>query len=201
MKETGILFSGVMQQAIAAGNKTMTRRIIKPQPDDANDFDIFTLKERCRYGKPGDLLYIRESWFPVEITGNKVLIGYDVNNANDTHEITVSSQRLIYYWDKMGKGRVISSRFMPKEVARKWLLIKEIRAEQLQDISRADAVREGVESEFDTYRDYSQRSRTGSFVFTNPIDSFRTLWELVNGPGSWEANPYVFTIGFKQCNK
>lgn len=146
LKETGISFHKDMIAAIDEDRKDMTRRLINPQPD--SQFALEMALDKCRYGKPGDLLYVRESWFPAAINGNRVLIGYDKNNTDDTNEIITAN--VDYYWEKLDKGRVISSRFMPKEVARKWLLVKEIRVEQLRDISAGDAIREGIDCEFDT---------------------------------------------------
>lgn len=151
---------------------------------------------KCPYGQPGDLLYVRETWFPAAITGNEVMVGYHGQDPTHTHEFTTDN--IDFYWKQMDKGHMIPSIHMPKEAARIWLQVESIRVERLQDISEEDAQAEGVKTTEtqlgESYFDYT----TGYFNgLLSAKDSFRTLWKSINGPESWQANPWVWCISFK----
>lgn len=176
---------------------------MKPQPTGS---DIELIKDwngeifpRQKYGKPGDILWVRENWFPAAINGNKVLLGYDVNNGNDTYEF--STDNVDYYWKQLNKGRVLPSIHMPKEACRIWLQITEIRVERVQKITPKDAELEGIEHlGGDIWKDYMNKKCFPEFMrgstFTR-TSSFKSLWEKINGQQSWEENPYVWVITFK----
>lgn len=86
-------------------------------------------------------------------------------------------------------------------VPRIQLEITGIRVERLQDISEADALAEGIQAYSDgTYRDYNVPDDKvfDHYTFASPVDSYRTLWDTINGPGSWEANPWVWVIEFRR---
>lgn len=92
-------------------------------------------------------------------------------------------------------------RFMPRKASRIMLEIVGVRVERLQDISEEDAISEDIQPSETTHggvrlwRDYSGPDR----VFgTNPIESYQTLWETINGPGSWSKNPWVWVVTFKK---
>ena len=175
MKESPILFSTPMLQAILDGRKTQTRRIIKPQPnshDDGNfpwliEEDCVPIPIKCPYGHPGDLLWVKETF-------------------------ALSSTRWRYKADsdwtfeekEMGEdAKWKSSRFMPKAAARIWLQIEEIRVERLQDITYQDILQEGMPKPLGDY--------------SSPVDWFEKLWTKINWPGSWDANPWLWVITFK----
>lgn len=81
--------------------------------------------------------------------------------------------------------------FMPRAACRITLEITSVRVERLQDINEADALAEGVDEwacgamSRDGQRDYP------------PVEKYRLLWEQINGPGSWDANPFIWVIDFK----
>lgn len=231
MKELPILFSTEMVQAILAGRKTITRRIMKPQiqpcnhtiyeeaewkdeptrwsklamekgfaycelcgngTDYSNDFGGL----RCPYGKPGDLLWVRETWFPAAINGDKVLVGYHDKDPDTTREFT--TEKIDFYWKQMDKARMIPSIHMPKEAARIWLEVADIHIERLQEISEEDAKAEGVDSRQTelgiSYFDYETGFNNGLFTAKR---SFQSLWSKINGAESWNANLWVWVISFK----
>jgi hypothetical protein len=90
---------------------------------------------------------------------------------------------------------------MPRWASRINLEVVSVRVERLQDISEEDAMSEGIESweerGVDDAQDYYRDYVTGGHVY-NAKDSFRSLWQSINGPGSWEANPWVWVVEFKR---
>ena len=73
--------------------------------------------------------------------------------------------------------------FMPRWASRIDLLIKNVRVERLQEISEADAISEGT-----------------PFPCGGWVGGYQKLWESINGPGSWEANPWVWVVEFKRVS-
>jgi hypothetical protein len=90
---------------------------------------------------------------------------------------------------------------MPRWASRITLEVVSVRVERLQDISEEDAMSESIESweerGVDDAQDYYRDYVTGGHVY-NAKDSFRSLWQSINGPGSWEANPWVWVVEFKR---
>lgn len=88
---------------------------------------------------------------------------------------------------------------MPRAASRITLEITGVRVERLQDISEADAIAEGIEPDVQPgdpvplWRNYS----TGNTTIC-PIYSYQTLWESINGDGSWAANPWVWCVEFSR---
>jgi hypothetical protein len=70
---------------------------------------------------------------------------------------------------------------MPREAARMFLRIKSVRVERLQEITYQDVLAEGLESGHDS--------------------KFITLWQSINGPESWEANPWVWVVEFERITR
>jgi len=215
-----ILFSTPMVQAIMEGRKTQTRRVVKPQPSDnwmqnvfslcptynmyrSNGEQMFWLSDgkddeiKCPYGKPRDLLWVRET---------------SIINKNSCRRFFVADGYHKSISEETGKPfpyeKVVPSIFMPKMAARIWLEITNIKVERLQDISAADAINEGVNFYDDDvigrcYKDYMGdasgygNSDVDFHTTHNPITSFQTLWQSINGEESWNANPWVWAIEFK----
>jgi hypothetical protein len=183
MKDTPILFSTPMVQAILEGRKTMTRRVVNPQPPhwtwNLYPSDKLQTKLRdgkyvnCPYGKPGDLLWVRESW---RFAGG----GFD--GKPDTS--VMSPNDFIYKADEDWNGPWKPSIHMPKSAARIWLEVTDVRVERLQEITETDAIAEGVRLE-------------DSKKWFKHTHVFEELWQSINGPDSWEANPWVWVVSFK----
>ena len=168
-----ILFSTPMVQAILDGRKTQTRRVIKPQP-----LDVVTYADqrvwypeviKCPY-EVGDLLWVRETFIRIE-------------NAIDNY---------YYKTDKGVSGKWKPSIFMPKEACRLFLQVKNIRVEQLQDITEEDAFAEGAKHG----RFYGLGQIGGS-----TREGFFELWETINKKGSVNKNPWVWVIEFEKIEK
>src|SRR6478735_8366947 len=169
MKEIPILFSAPMVRAILAGQKTQTRRAVKPQlqglPEkherDFNPWGWFgefvevggmtnhthcfgTIK--CHYGQPGDRLWVRETVGrrPASIFGAEATNGVEAAfyKADGEEVVDEAGFNLCPWW----KGPVCVSIHMPRWASRISLEVTGIRVERLNDISEADAVAEGLES-------------------------------------------------------
>lgn len=84
---------------------------------------------------------------------------------------------------------------MPRKYSRILLEITELKRERLQDISEADAKREGVESKYDSllYGDYTE----GDIPEKSFKEGFRYVFGDINGHEIWAQNPEVVAIGFK----
>jgi len=205
MKERPILFSSPMVRALLDGSKTQTRRAIKIQPhiDSMGNF-IWNemnfgqeiggepcvrnfIKFHCPYGKIGDRLWVRETWAKAKShTSSHIFYKADGDNQQ-------GKQFALSYTERENKWR--PSIHMFRDYSRINLEITAVRVERLNDISDADAKAEGVlQVESDGYQNYDG---TGGY-WGSAVNSFETLWESINGTGSWQANPWVWVVEFKR---
>jgi hypothetical protein len=189
MKERPILFSGEMVRAILDDRKTMTRRVVKPQPEQDTDcpYHIGTGIERkariCPYGKPGDRLWVRETFCDRNNNGEQIKPLY----RSDGQEYEDGDG---WHFEPKWKPSI----FMPRMYSRITLEITNVRVERLQDISEEDSECEGISSSFGNWKNYTDQS----VVCQTSKASFRTLWESINGPVSWGINPWVWVVEFKR---
>lgn len=207
MKERPILFSAPMVRAILAGTKTQTRRVVKPQPvmRDGDDcvIEYANGKQRhsgpadyllghvlptyaCPYCQPGDRLWVRETF----ITGCEM-------DDNGYFKVDDEGNYLVWYagdWPSDPKWR--QSIHMPRWASRITLEITGVRVERLQDISEADAIAEGVPAV--SSGGVTLFTTTGVNCFQAAKDAYAALWESINGPGSWDANPFVWVVEFRR---
>jgi len=173
MKERPILFSAPMVRAILEGRKTMTRRVTKRLLLGLPQAEM---NAQCLYGQPGDRLWARETWAE-NIDGDIV---YRADNG--------VAESMIDRWRP--------SIHMPRWASRITLEITGVRVERLNEITEADARAEGVEC-FDDTKTF--RSYWDDFcVCLSAKDSFQTLWAKINGPDSWDANPWVWVVEFRR---
>ncbi len=210
-RERGILFSAPMVRALLAGTKTQTRRVVKPQPfpvgDDGGKHAHFawrggmyalrmypsnsTVLKHCPYGRPGDRLWVRETWRPIATshqTWTSVL--YAADNALLDRP---------YFSAKLGRDRWVPSLHMPRVASRITLEITAVRVERLQEISDADAIAEGIEPGTSPgYWKLYGRDANGD-MDRSPRIAYRSLFESINGPGSWDANPWVWVLEFRRA--
>ncbi len=216
-----ILFSTPMVQAIHALIKRHTRRIINPKTPEAitlliylnAGLDIDKNKEELIRNhapiKTGDILWVRETWMQVhkdvEFEGRFSEFVYradtEENEKKFGHIKNPVGERFIDSW------KWKPSIFMPKEAARIFLKVTNVRVERLQDITEEDAISEGIlrcpkaDNTGTAYYDYSGKQTPVSYNFDSPIASFKTLWQSINGRESWEANPWVWVYEFEQVEK
>lgn len=229
MKERPILFSGPMVRAILEGRKTQTRRIINRvvgvgfvtefQESDTpgydfimrdkralwNDLTITSLRQRCPYGGFGDQLWVREAFrfssAHDDLSPGKVPVGDKVEYFADT--------TAHHYLD----GRCRPSIHMPRWASRITLEITGIRAELLNNISEDDAIAEGLSgiTKDGKLVKYGIPDRDGlpgnddygwhwSEFEKDSRLAYRKLWESINGPGSWDANPWVWVVEFRKVD-
>jgi len=206
MKIRPILFSTAMVQAILAGRKTQTRRVVKDEilqtnryPDD-HDFVLATIKP-CQYGQVGDVLWVRETCLWVMKDHAHDLLEGNRDGNQWVYKSYVHSDWTEYAKEKDGY-KWKPSIFMPKAAARIFLKITNIRVERLNDISEDDAEKEGVEEIHPApfifrWKDYVISSNQ----LKCPIISFYTLWCSINGAKSWNENPFVWVIEFERIEK
>lgn len=216
MKSRPMLFSTPMVQAILNGSKTQTRRIVNPQPIENERFcggayiptpkkllrppevsaeisvEASYVHTCCPYGRPGDQLWVRETWADLSKAIGRTWEKYNPETKLYDRGFTP------FVWYRAdgeqpdnGSGTPFSepwrpSIHMPRSVCRLNLKITRIRVERLQDISVKDAIAEGI-------------PRGGP---ENPdgieIKDYRNLWEQINGAGSWDKNPWVWVVEFKR---
>ncbi|WP_375214277.1 hypothetical protein [Aquabacterium sp.] len=217
MAERPILFSALMVRAILNGSKTQTRRIVKGAALDWLARDGFTPEftaapenRLCPHGQPGDQLWVREAWrtaasldhlSPRAIAARCIDAGYrkpwapllyDADGHRNSEWRGFDTPPKV---SEPGKGR--PSIHMPRWASRITLQITGVRVEQLQDIGPEDAKAEGCHH--DDPCDHTRRS-CAEIGCPGPDYriGFHNLWESINGPDSWVANPWVWVIDFKR---
>lgn len=186
-KSRPIIMSGEMVRAILNGNKTMTRRLIKPQP--SKDLDKYYKKDECRdwlssfirnnsYGKIGDELWVKETLRKIQLHNERIGVEYDAGGFK---------YGISWKW----KNSVLPSIFMPKKACRLFLEITDIKVERLQDINVDDAIKEGIDI---NYEDIKRKCNISI------IDKFQEYWDKINKKPEyqWNANPWVWVIEFKK---
>jgi len=205
MKERPIIFSAPMVRAIQDGSKTQTRRIIKTDTipgigpifkgyDDSKDWINY-----CPYGKPGDRLWVRETW-GVCTKGADIMAGTHWENplyradADNYGLLCHDVDGAVYQDDILWKPSI----HMPRVASRITLEITGIRLERLKDISEEDVIAEGcIKFKFEDDYAYTfyKNDKTGHATHTGAC---RKLWESINGKGSWDLNPFVWVVKFKK---
>ena len=207
IKERPILFSGAMVRAILDGRKTVTRRVVKPQPDNSwrvtggygrittkhphkDKFGVFICRGQhtdfpevdiipCPYGQPGDQLWVRETCF--------------INGPDKGAEVIYKADPLPNWEGEEADIRWRPSIHMPRWASRIQLEITSVRVERLQDISEQQAMAEGVDGK-------ESESAKSQGWWMKPIAAFRFLWRSINGPESWQANPWVWVVEFHRID-
>jgi hypothetical protein len=221
MSERPILFSAPMVRALLDGRKTQTRRVVKPQPPTAKDFPhsvfglsrsiadgvkMFSLDDaehlpkhptdwdlcgsvgvardagfprryRCPYGAPGDVLWVRET----------------LKRAPDVWTYAADGAEVGWPARQGLAGKTpntVVSIHMPRDACRLRLRITDVRVERLNDISEVDALAEGIPADL---MEWDGRP-------TTPVEGYASLWNHINGPGSWDANPWVWAVSFERIS-
>ena len=213
-----ILFNTDMVRAILDGRKTVTRRICKDVneyvvPDmsfydsekrtyavhnfaDKEHTDQLSTAERTCPICPRDILYVRESVFQG--------VGHYLDVSGET--VSVLTNDFEYYADGMHEKDHWKDKYertwmhhrpsihMPKEAARIWLKVKDVRVERLQEISEKQAEKEGCIDDVEYC------------VGATAREHFKELWNSTIKKSDldrygWDANPWVWVIEFERCEK
>ena len=196
-----ILFNTDMVRAILDGRKTVTRQAVKPQPQgyfEVNDNPLYIYDMSFGNGRiyppyqQDDIMYVKETWHKYKKRVGKgkscymaEFYGYKASIANSED----------------AEERWKPSIHMPKEAARIWLKVTDIRVERLQDITEEQAKSEGFEPIMST---------KGSSFYTSwqgpSVENFKYFWNSTIKKKDlplygWNANPWVWVIEFEQCKK
>lgn len=217
VSERPILFNGEMVRAILEGRKTQTRRVIKlchegypyyqiwkhlsgdgfGYATESRDGHFYKGAIRCPCGKPGDRLWVRETWYcdhflelgTVEDWKKELYYRADVPSGRFEDA---------GYWAEPGPSSWKPSIHMPRWASRITLEITDIRVERVQDITYRDCEAEGLE-------------HPGRGIWTVPGTDetfregylgFKYLWDSINAKRGfgWNVNPWVWVVEFKKLN-
>lgn len=209
-----ILFNTEMVRANLDGRKSCTRRLVKPEPQgyfEVSEEPLYIYDTDGKQGKitppyqPGDILYVRETW-------KQAPNGY-------------------YYYEDWQRNNIADvtkwkpSIHMPKEAARIWLKVTDVRVERLQEITEVQAQAEGIRGYSkdgnlykyavtdDWWIDFHNKHRKSFFGGTwwqdmprTAKDAFSYLWNSTIKKSDltcygWNANPWVWVIEFERCKK
>jgi hypothetical protein len=179
----GIIFTEPLFRKVASGEKTQTRRIIKPQPDFISENFHWAKKNNGdvilpRY-KPGETLYLKEPYHNPD--------GFPVTYKYDG-----------FYRDKINWQNKL---FMPAKYAHYFIEITGVRCERLQDISESDCRKEGIPQDTCSVAHKRFRNPMNRDFYYTGRDAYAALIDSINGKGTWERNPFVFVYDFRLTTK
>lgn len=214
-----ILFNTEMVQAILEGRKTVTRRVIKPQPYimNAGWSNILQIGNKgplfpgcdnpkssdvrwrfCNY-MPGDIIYVRETWYYEEhmhdltegepdLPSGKYLHRYVYKADNEDYPVNVG----------VGKHGWKPSIHMPKEAARIFLKVTDVRVERLKDTTEEQAIKEGITNTSKGFKEWVAGWSRSAYIM-----SFSELWNSTIKKQDldeygWDSNPWVWVIEFER---
>lgn len=207
-----------MVAALLSGRKTQTRRALTlpAAPDHLGEWQVSTVGgpgvlDGQGRGTPeypclwhtrngaavvprfatGDRLWVREAW--------RTHKAYD-----DLKPSEMGGEETV--WPELDRdncdahGRYRYARFMPRWASRLTLIVTDVRVERLQDCTEADAIAEGIDrggfGSMWGWLAYGEANPHFQRHFSDPRDSYRTLWDSINGDGAWASNPWVVAVSF-----
>lgn len=199
MRLKPILFDTEMVRALLEGRKTVTRRVVKPQPN--GNGMVKMPDDSCWPGywaevgsprvikppyQPGDVLYVRETWAELETAYGVPYYAYKADDSDLHH----SSGENFSRW--------YPSIYMPRKAARIFLRVTGVRVERLQDITPDQIDAEGC-------KEWAYSATTGEPLPSGP-SWFRIAWDNTvkstdRATCGWEANPWVWVIAFERVEK
>lgn len=183
MNPKSLIFSASLTEAVRAGRKDRTRRLMKGHREDA--------PRRV----PGDILYIPEAW-KCRKPPNPGTLGYEVvfRDGGISKFCFTDKERWkkwVKYWDKPDM-QWQSPYFMPREAARLFVQVTDVGLERLQDMREEDYIRD-----FDISEEALHATRPGVLA--------RGVWNSTVKPKDlalfgWDANPWVEVIYFEKIS-
>lgn len=205
-------FRSEMVRSILTGTKTVTRRIAKVDKQTLHVAGILCQDQQFRFTEirknhtqkqlkapyeVGNVLWVREKFRYTQPYGCESLnyqFDADMSLGPDVDE------EICYKINNYERWR--PPMFMPKAACRLFLEVTNVVCERLQDIVVSEAIAEGIDCWM--YKDSKNRKTffkeepSDLPVIFDPIESYKFLWEDINGGGSWEENPFVWAVTFKK---
>ena len=222
----GIIFSGESVLAIMDGRKTMTRRVIKFPPSFSHaDFNIYGYegpvngKHLFTWGRningayfdgavgvnqpysEGDVLWVREKWRTVDYEYHDCKWSASIEYADGSKGLRV------FWYNNTDLGIpddcIYSKtgwqppRHMPREAARLFLRVTDVRVERVQDISTSNCEREGIASDIDRFNGLMTPHHDWI------VGEFARLWDTINAKRGygWDSNPWVWVYEFERVER
>lgn len=218
MIEKPILFAPQSVRAILEGRKTMTRRVLKPQPVWNDGGVIFN-------AAGGQEDYVEPHWaeepaikWPV---GTRLWVREALLNGGRGLQYVADGAPVVrpqHAWNWTFNKETVPSMYMPRWASRITLEVTGVKVERLQDICEEDAITEGVtyhpptKDDYDWYESFCEEHGDDPHV---PMDgvwkvagvdgwgptpqfAFRLLWQSIHGPAAWDANPWVAAYTFER---
>lgn len=231
-----ILFNTEMVRAILDGRKTCTRRLVRFLPGENPQWTGYIRDGLMLYNgrnepcirkspyQPGDILYVLETWqcwraHRYEATadirfragGDDVRLQFANGNTDSINRLDYDT--FVHKWFSHN-GEWKPSLFMPKEAARIWLKVTDVRVERLQEMKPVDVIKEGAYPDcwdcLNTYGESGSQCCYGTEEQCSQCDEVMMEWEKLWNSTikksdldryGWDANPYVWVIEFERCEK
>jgi hypothetical protein len=207
-----------MVRAILAGQKTMTRRIVKPQPvvvDDGKSWVVtsnfldggllgyIVEPQHCKVAQPGGRLWVKEThqFCDEQMDGYQredptcVLFRADMKPYRFEPTAQLVPNQHADEW-RIGPWR--PSIYLPRWASRITLEVTGVRIERLMEITPEDAGREGIGLVGTDDALGIGLYGVGDITAPSPVEAFRKLWESIHGTGSWELCPWIWVISFRR---
>jgi hypothetical protein len=209
MTDRPIIFSAPMVRALLDGRKTQTRRTLRVQPPNRPGWKVSDLDEdgvmwrsgdgaycACRLPyAPGDRLWVREAFVRYhDLDDNDMRIGplkvaYKADGGFRWLDADTDTFRDSPPWKP--------SIHMPRWSSRLTLIVTDVRVQRLQDISRDDAIAEGLTLASNAIEEFWRWPPPhDARLYLSPIIAFRDLWNSLHGPDAWDANPWCVAVSF-----
>ena len=224
-----ILFNTGMVRAILDGRKTCTRRLVKPQPKSKLCYTYAGSHKGCigkwTYPNKGAHEFLGEEYkLPENIKDEELSKRWNPPYHTDdilyVRETWKKAPNGYYYYEDWKRNDIADitkwkpSIHMPKEAARIWLKVTNVRVERLQEMKPVDVIKEGAYPDcwdcLNTYGESGSQCCYGTEEQCSQCDEVMMEWEKLWNSTikksdldcyGWDANPWVWVIEFERCEK